>query len=98
MVTWSVFRTVVSLKFADISGKDAGDSLSKWSHLFPNHAGLSPEEQKMESVKLCAVRETFEEAGILLTECVTSGRGKGNWKAMQEVDRKVWRDKVSHSV
>ena len=94
--TWSVYRPPISERLAHYSGfQDAGDELSKWSHLFPNHAGLSSEEAKMESIKLCAVRETFEEAGILLTECVSTGKGKASWKAMKEVDRKEWRDKVS---
>jgi nucleoside diphosphate-linked moiety X motif protein 19 len=47
-------------------------------------------------VKLCAVRETFEECGILLLE--GKGKGKERWAAVKEAERRVWRDKVRFSL
>lgn len=48
-------------------------------------------------MKLCAVRETFEECGILLLEGGGS-KGRERWAAMDEPQRKLWRDKVSLGV
>lgn len=44
----------------------------------------------MRAIKICAVRETFEEAGILLRE----GEGNEAWREVKEEDRRIWRDKV----
>ena len=79
---------------------DPIDSASSvWSSLFPSDQPLSAEEAKTQTVKICAVRETFEECGILLME--ENGEKKGNgrekWAALGEKERKAWRDKVCFS-
>lgn len=72
-----------------------------WSTFFPdlNEFGkkLSEEEVKMQCLKICAVRETFEESGILLIEesdLVNRGRGEKVWEGVSEKERLEWRDKV----
>lgn len=72
-----------------------------WSRFFPdlNEFGKksSEEEVKMLCLKICAVRETFEESGILLIEesdLVNRGRGEKVWEGVSEKERLEWRDKV----
>ncbi|ORY88246.1 hypothetical protein BCR35DRAFT_22950 [Leucosporidium creatinivorum] len=67
---------------------------SAWESFFPSGSKLGEEEGKMQSVKLCAARETFEECGILLLEGGNEGKGRQRWTEMKEEERKAWRDKV----
>jgi nucleoside diphosphate-linked moiety X motif 19, mitochondrial len=88
---------LVTSPFLAIGGNlDPIDSdFSAWDPFFLSRSGLSEQEKKMQSVKLCAARETFEECGILLLEGGTEGKGREKWSAMSEKERKAWRDKVS---
>lgn len=77
-------------------------NFSAWSYFFPEEKGkkLNEEEVKMQCLKLCAVRETFEESGILLIEESEEGnRGRGEkvWEGVSEKERLEWRDKVRFS-
>lgn len=65
---------------------------STWASLFPSSA----DEPRMQTMKLCAVRETFEECGILLAEedGQSGGKGREKWAALGDGERKAWRDKV----
>lgn len=64
-----------------------------WSELFPSFKQMSAEDQRMLTMKLCAVRETFEECGILLLE--GSEAAKSRWAAVPEDQRRQWRTRVS---
>ncbi|KAK4052727.1 hypothetical protein OIV83_002014 [Microbotryomycetes sp. JL201] len=66
-----------------------------WQRFFSSPGSLSPEESKARSLRLCAVRETFEESGVLLLE--GSGKGRERWAATKEEDKRRWRDKVHGS-
>lgn len=70
---------------------DPSDVSPEWNSLCPPSEGEDAEGARMRAIKICAVRETFEEAGILLRE----GEGNEAWKEVKEEDRRVWRDKVS---
>lgn len=48
----------------------------------------------MQSMKLCAIRETFEECGILMLE--GNEDAKTAWSAIAEEERRRWRTKVGH--
>ncbi|SCV69375.1 BQ2448_2395 [Microbotryum intermedium] len=50
------------------------------------------EEAKARAVKLCALRETFEECGILLLD--GQGNAKQRWSVISDEDKKAWRNKV----
>lgn len=73
---------------------DPIDTSPAWSSLYP--ALSTPEEVKLHSLKLCAVRETFEECGILLAES-DSASGERVWEGVKEEERRVWRDKVRYA-
>lgn len=64
-----------------------------WATLFPDASGLSAEDQRMQSMKLCAVRETFEECGILMYE---GGAANERWASVSEEQRREWRTKVRY--
>lgn len=68
--------------------------MKEWDALYPDWGSESKESR---AIKLCAVRETFEESGILLCECTSPGGAKAKWEGVSEAERKVWRDKVSCS-
>mgnify|MGYP001558548835 FL=1 len=70
---------------------DPIDTSPAWNALYP--ALATPEEVKLQALKLCAVRETFEECGILLAESDSSS-GERVWEGVKEEQRRVWRDKV----
>jgi len=74
-----------------------------WSSLFPpstspapaTSPGLSPTE--LQSLKICAVRETFEESGLLLLEPETGASGPSaqeKWNALPAEDKTRWREEV----
>ncbi|GAA6049228.1 hypothetical protein JCM3770_003318 [Rhodotorula araucariae] len=77
-----------------------------WSSLFPPlepvvasaSTGLSPAE--MQSLKLCAVRETFEESGLLLLEppsATASGTvdsAQYAWNNLSAAEKTRWREEV----
>ncbi|KAK4057481.1 hypothetical protein OIO90_001550 [Microbotryomycetes sp. JL221] len=88
--------TFVSAHVFPGGNMDPIDSDTKaWQRFFSSPGSFSPEETKAQAMKLCAVRETFEESGILLLE--GNGKGKERWNAIKEEDRKRWRDKVHGS-
>ncbi|SGY76083.1 BQ5605_C005g03466 [Microbotryum silenes-dioicae] len=52
----------------------------------------NPEEAKARAVKLCALREAFEECGVLLLD--GEGNAKQRWIAISDTEKKAWRNKV----
>ncbi|KAM0786819.1 hypothetical protein ACM66B_002250 [Microbotryomycetes sp. NB124-2] len=66
-----------------------------WQRFFPSPGSLTPDEAQAQALRLCAVRETFEESGVLLLE--GSGKGRERWAAIKEEDKRRWRDKVHGS-
>jgi 8-oxo-dGTP pyrophosphatase MutT (NUDIX family) len=69
--------------------------MKEWDEFYPTNSPLNEAQLKERSIKICALRETFEEAGVLLTECLSVGGGKKKWEGITESERRVWRDKVT---
>ena len=69
--------------------------VTAWSRLFPSDTHLSEEVERTQLMKLCAVRETFEECGILLLE--GSDDSRAHWAAVPEAERRKWRKRVHGS-
>lgn len=72
---------------------DPIDTSAEWDHLYPAASPPTAEEARLRAIKICAVRETFEECGILLSESTTS-TAKDVWDKVPEQERMIWRDKV----
>ncbi|GAA5855386.1 hypothetical protein JCM9279_006461 [Rhodotorula babjevae] len=74
-----------------------------WSSLFPPSTSPAPSTSpgltatELQSLKICAVRETFEESGLLLLEPETGGSGASAqhaWNALPAEDKTRWREEV----
>lgn len=59
----------------------------KWKRFLP--ASVESDDEAQLSLKLCAIRETFEECGILLADNHAEA-----WHRLTEQERREWRDKV----
>ncbi|KAI5479924.1 NUDIX hydrolase domain containing protein [Pseudohyphozyma bogoriensis] len=103
----SASSTFVSAHVFPGGNVDPSDSSPRWNSLFPapahhdDSALTADEEQQIRQTRICAVRECFEECGVLLLEdgvaddgVVVPGVGGKKWDAMPEDERKVWREKV----
>lgn len=82
---------------------DPSDTSPEWASFFPSPSTLLPSsvsaeaERRMQAIKICAVRETFEECGILLHDSMPGqipGRAAEVWAGVGEEERRQWRDKV----
>lgn len=77
---------------------DAGDRLAAWDEFYPTSQPLDEAGLRERAIKICALRETFEEAGVLLSECTSAvGGGQAKWDKITEIERRTWRDKVGSS-
>ncbi|KAM0749258.1 hypothetical protein T439DRAFT_381637 [Meredithblackwellia eburnea MCA 4105] len=73
---------------------DAADKDSAWKSLYSSSTVVDSSDL---ALRLCAVRETFEESGVLLVEDDEDSSGKKGhevWASVPEQERKQWRDKV----
>lgn len=70
--------------------RDDGDAVELWRHLFTIPQEPGAQEDMVN--RMTAIRETFEESGILVLEGSTA-----SWDRMGDTARQGWRDRVHHN-
>lgn len=72
--------------------EDDADMIPEWTSILRPYSRGPEDDDHMQTMKICAIRETFEESGLLLS--VDANGTFDTWNKLSAEKREEWRKKV----